>query len=571
MTSRLAWLRGLRLRLFALGAVIALVAVVAATWATVRATTVAVQEEQRESLHADAQTYDALLGYAATHRSWTGATGLVERLAREHDGAVVVTDPSGRVLVSSTASEAGDTLSPDDARARVDPLDVDAALFDTDVDPSSAEPSPVPGPIDEACASTGRGTEPSECRSAVVTTSLRLDPRLETPLTADEVDADPAWRLLALEVDGCLAGSGLPGVTEALPGPAVAVPFRDHRRVVTSCLDDALRAALSPYVAPPALLHVGGQGSRAEVFWDLSPRSQGRIALLAGVVLLVVLGLCALLAASIAGPLRRTAAAARRAADGDLSARVPADRRDELGEVARAFNLMAERREQLEDSRRRLISDVSHELRTPLANLRGWVEAARDGVVEPDRELMESLLEESLHLQHLVEDLAGLAQGDAGELRLQVERVALEPFLVQVATSFEVSAAAAGVRLDVECTAGAAVSADPVRLRQAVTNLVANALRHTPPGGRVTLHGAPGSVAVEDTGEGIPADELPHVFDRFRRVDPSRTRATGGTGLGLAIVRQLAEAHGGSARAESELARGTTVTLDLPQSSAVAD
>jgi two-component system sensor histidine kinase BaeS len=568
------WFRGLRLRLFALGAVIALVAVVAATWATVRATTVAVQEEQRESLHADAQTYDALLGYAATHRSWSGATGLVQRLAREHDGAVVVTDPSGKVLVSSTASETGDALSPDDARARVDPLDVDAALFDPadTADPSAAVPSPVPGPtVGECGTSTGRGTEPSECRSAVVTTSLRLDPRLETPLTADEVDADPAWRLLGLEVSGCLADAGLPGVTQVLPGPSVQVPFRDHRRVATSCLDDALRAALSPYVAPPALLHVGGEGSRAEVFWDLSPRSQGRIALLAGVVLLVVLGLCALLAASIAGPLRRTAAAARRAADGDLSARVPADRRDELGEVARAFNLMAERREQLEDSRRRLISDVSHELRTPLANLRGWVEAARDGVVEPDRELMESLLEESLHLQHLVEDLAGLAQGDAGELRLQVERVALEPFLAQVATSFEVSAAAAGVRLDVECTAGAEVSADPVRLRQAVTNLVANALRHTPPGGRVTLRGAPGSVAVEDTGEGIPADELPHVFDRFRRVDPSRTRATGGTGLGLAIVRQLAEAHGGSARAESELARGTTVTLDLPQSSVVAD
>jgi len=565
VSSRLAWFRGLRLRLFALGAVIALVAVVAATWATVRATTVAVQEEQRESLHADAQTYDALLGYAATHRSWSGASGLVRRLAREHDGAVVVTDPGGRVLVSSTASQVGDALSPDDARARVDPLDVDAALFDPGADPDeSVEPSPVPGPVDEACgASTGRGTEPSECRTAVVASSLRLDPRLETPLTGATVGADPAWRLLALQVSDCLTGAGLPGATQVLPGPAVEVPFRDHRRVATGCLDDALRAALSPYVAPPALLHVGGGGSRAEVFWDLSPRSQGRIALLAGAVLLVVLGLCALLAASIAGPLRRTAAAARRAADGDLSARVPAGRRDELGELARAFNLMAERREQLEDSRRRLISDVSHELRTPLANLRGWVEAARDGIVEPDRELMASLLEESLHLQHLVEDLAGLAQGDAGELRLQVERVPLAPFLAQVATSFEVAAAAGGVRLDVECVDGADVLADPVRLRQAVTNLVANAVRHTPPGGRVTLHGAPGRVAVEDTGEGIPAGELPHVFDRFRRVDPSRARATGGTGLGLAIVRQLAEAHGGSARAESELARGTTVTLDL--------
>ena len=280
--------------------------------------------------------------------------------------------------------------------------------------------------------------------------------------------------------------------------------------------------------------------------------------------------LCALLAATIVVPLRRLSAAAVRAGEGDLAARVPQGRRDEIGHLARAFNQMADRRQQLEESRRRMVSDVSHELRTPLANVRGWVEAARDGVVEPDRALMDSLLEESLHLQRLVDDLHDLALADAGELRLEPEPIDLEAFLAQVATAFGAAARAGGITLAVECEPGAGVVADPVRLRQAVVNLVANALRHTPPGGRVVLVGAPGSLRVRDDGEGIAAEELPHVFDRFRRVDPSRTRATGGSGLGLAIVRQIAEAHGGTASATSRPGVGTEVVLALPDLSGSA-
>jgi len=345
----------------------------------------------------------------------------------------------------------------------------------------------------------------------------------------------------------------------------VLVPYAGHHRAIAGCLDEALRSVLAPYVAPPALLHVTGEGSQAEVFWDLSGRNQTRIALLAGGVLLVTLLLSALLAATIAGPLRRMAATALQAGDGDLTARVPARRRDEVGQLARAFNQMAARRQQLEEARRQMVSDVSHELRTPLANVRGWVEAARDGVAVADDELMDSLLEESLHLQRLVDDLHDLSLGDAGELRLDPETVELEAFLEQVATSFRPTARDAGVAVEVECVPGAVVVADPVRLRQAVANLVANAVRHTPAGGRVVLRGEAASVTVTDDGEGIPADELPHIFDRFRRADPSRSRATGGSGLGLAVVRQLAEAHGGTATARSTLGRGTEVTLCFPE------
>lgn len=253
---------------------------------------------------------------------------------------------------------------------------------------------------------------------------------------------------------------------------------------------------------------------------------------------------CALLSGWLTRPLRRMAAAARRAGNGDLDARVPQTRRDEVGELARAFNEMAEGRQELEAARRRLTSDVSHELRTPLTNVRGWLEAAQDGLVATDRQLIDGLHEETLHLQLLVEDLHELAVGDAGGMVLERSPVDLGDLLSQVAASFEARARAAGLSTHIDAALGTLVDADPVRLRQAVANLVANAVRHTPPGGLVTLHATSEVIEVRDTGEGVPAAELPHVFERFRRVDPARGRRTGGSGLGLAIVQQIVTAHG---------------------------
>ena len=280
-------------------------------------------------------------------------------------------------------------------------------------------------------------------------------------------------------------------------------------------------------------------------------------------MLLVTLLLSALLAGSIVRPLRRMAAAAQLAGEGDLTARVPVRRRDEVGEVGAAFNQMAERRSADDEARTRLASDVSHELRTPLANVRGWLEAAQDGLVETDRELVDSLHEETLLLQRLVDDLRDLAVGDAGGLVLDLAPVDLADLCERTVQSFGGVAEAAGVTLRATGEPGAVVDADPVRLRQAVANLVANAVRHTPAGGTVTLRSAPGLVEVEDDGEGIPAADLPHVFDRFRRVDPSRSRVTGGSGLGLAIVRQIVEAHGGTVTLESEPGVRTVATIRL--------
>ncbi|MEO9322788.1 HAMP domain-containing sensor histidine kinase [Nocardioides sp. C4-1] len=549
---RVPWRRSLVVRLFLAVAAIVLLAVAATTWATVNATSVALSEDRRDSLHADARAYDELLEHAATHRSWRGAARLVAELSEEIGGPVTVTDLEGQVLADSERRTG--VRDPADARATLDALDVDAVLRDT-------LRSTLP-PEDDVVAVPAECASGTACRLSVVPASGLIDGRVRGPFAAGGDVA--AWRDLERRIDRCLDAAGLPDAVAVREDFAVLVPFDRAAPTVARCADQSRRAVLTPYVAPPALLFVGDEAAPPEVLWDLSRDSQVRVGLLAGGVLAATLLLCALLAGSVVRPLRRMTATAQRAGDGDLSARVSEGRRDEVGVLAAAFNRMAARREADHDARVRLTSDVSHELRTPLANVRGWLEAAQDGLVETDRALVDSLHDETVLLQRLVDDLRDLAVGDAGGLVLNREVLDLDAFLAMVARSFRPAAEAGGVTLFVTAEPDATAYADPVRLRQAVGNLVANALQHTPSGGTVRVHGAPDSVAVADTGHGIPADDLPHVFDRFRRVDPSRNRATGGSGLGLAIVRQIIDAHGGAVRLDSKSGTGTTAVVTLP-------
>jgi two-component system sensor histidine kinase BaeS len=229
---------------------------------------------------------------------------------------------------------------------------------------------------------------------------------------------------------------------------------------------------------------------------------------------------------------------------------------------------MSKRREQLEELRKAMVSDVAHELRTPLSNIRGWLEATEDGVVDPDRALMSSLLEEALLLQHIIDDLQDLALADAGEMRLHKEQVNVADLLAQVAAAHRGGADAAGVMVSTRAEDDLEVLIDPVRLRQAVGNLVSNAVRQTPAAGTVSLRarrdGGQLVIDVADTGAGISAEDLPLIFERFWRVEKSRNRQTGGSGLGLPIVRKLVEAHGGSVSATSVLGEGSIFTLRLP-------
>lgn len=290
-------------------------------------------------------------------------------------------------------------------------------------------------------------------------------------------------------------------------------------------------------------------------------------------------------------PLADVMAAADSVAEGDLSVRVREDRPGEMGRLARSFNRMAAELERAEQRRRNLTADVAHELRTPLHLIQGNLEGVLDGVYEPTKDHITATLEETRLLARLVEDLQTLSLAEAGQLPLYKVDFPAADLLADVVTSFAGQAAESGIRLEVDAADDGrdlTLHADPDRLDQVLSNLVANALRHTPSGGRVILRaaltpnpreaplerserGSPTGrgesvvISVEDTGEGIPAEDLPYIFDRFWRGDKSRTRGAGtGSGLGLAIARQLVEAHGGRISASSVVGNGTRFEIELP-------
>ncbi|MFJ9111408.1 sensor histidine kinase [Streptomyces sp. NPDC102283] len=356
--------------------------------------------------------------------------------------------------------------------------------------------------------------------------------------------------------------------------PSVVTPERtgENDRAIASCVSAARSEQLSSYVSSPALLFIGDEGGATLPGFDLSPANTARIAGAAALVLALTVGASVFAGARLVRPLHALTGAAQRMRDGEQPESVPVSGDDEVGRLAAAFNDMSAHRARLEEQRKAMVSDVAHELRTPLSNIRGWLEAAQDGLADPDPAFVSSLLEEAVLLQHIIDDLQDLAAADAGVLRLHPEPVETRELLSQVAAAHQARAENAGVTLAVTPTApGPALRADPVRLRQAVGNLVSNAVRHTPEGGRVTLRAyaseeGDGAVLVEvaDTGSGIPPEDLPHVFDRFWRAEKSRSRRTGGSGLGLAIVRKLVEAHGGTVDAASVEGEGSTFVLRLP-------
>ena len=269
----------------------------------------------------------------------------------------------------------------------------------------------------------------------------------------------------------------------------------------------------------------------------------------------------------ILDPISALTHAARRLQAGDLDARVDVKGRDELAELAGAFNGMAARIADTERLRRQMVSDIAHELRSPVTNLRCTLESIQDGLAPPDRASLDALLDETLLLQRLIADLQDLTLADAGQLTLRVAPVDLHAVLRRAAVP---PRGTSGPELHLDVAENLPrVRGDADRLEQVFRNLLANARTHTPADGRIEISAgrAAGGVriVVADNGRGIAAEHLEHVFDRFYRADRSRSRVTGGAGLGLAIVRQLVTAHGGTVAAESDGAgRGTRFTVTLP-------
>jgi two-component system OmpR family sensor kinase/two-component system sensor histidine kinase BaeS len=306
------------------------------------------------------------------------------------------------------------------------------------------------------------------------------------------------------------------------------------------------------------------------IFWTLAtalgaPDMVGNVA--RGVALLIVVYGLLFTARSLrrlAAPTGDVIEAVGRVADGDLSTRVRERGPREARALARAFNAMTSRLEAVEDQRRRLLADVSHELRTPLSVVQGNLEALVDGVHPADEAHLEAILEETKVLSRLVEDLRTLSLAESGALTLHREAIDVGVLVREMVESFVSQAEPAGVSIDAEVSSGLPqVDADPVRAREILSNLIANALRYTPRGGRISVRAQPldASVAinVRDTGAGIAPDHIDRIFDRFYKSAESR-----GAGLGLAIAKQLVLAHGGEISATSVVGEGTDIRFTLP-------
>ncbi|MFN2110841.1 MAG: sensor histidine kinase [Anaerolineae bacterium] len=274
---------------------------------------------------------------------------------------------------------------------------------------------------------------------------------------------------------------------------------------------------------------------------------------------------------TIASPLAELLSAAETVKDGDLSVRVSETNSRHFSGVVNTFNEMIASLERADQQRRNLTADVAHELRTPLQVIQGNLEGVLDGVYEPTDEHIEATLEATHQLARLVEDLRTLSLAESGQLALELERVDVVDLLLDTQTDFSGLTESAGITLHVVAPEEPlVVHGDPGRLDQVLANLVVNAVRHTPRNGTITLEAAsiPDGVeiCVSDTGEGIAAEDLPFIFDRFWRGDRARSHQEGaGSGLGLAITRQLVRLHGGTIDVASTLGAGTTFTIRLPE------
>ena len=277
-----------------------------------------------------------------------------------------------------------------------------------------------------------------------------------------------------------------------------------------------------------------------------------------------------LLASRVSVPISRLAAAARRIADGRYAERVAVASQDEIGDLAGSFNRMAASLEGTERRRLQLVGDVAHELRTPLTTVDGYLEGLQDGVIQPSEATWALMRGETARLAHLVDDLQELWRAEARQIPMALTAVEVPALLEALVARFTMAAGERGVGLHPALQERAlVVRADRDRLAQVLDNLVSNALRYSPEGGRITIAASrvDGGIrlSVADQGPGLTVEQRERVFERFYRVDPSRSRALGGSGIGLAIARALIDAMDGRIWVDSEgPGRGSTFQIELP-------
>jgi two-component system OmpR family sensor kinase len=402
------------------------------------------------------------------------------------------------------------------------------------------------------------------------------------PLPADP--AQVGWVVFAVLRDGSISSSA--GGAAPAPVRLTALSAFGQRRLVATdgvgtlptapvLVDDRLVGLVVVLVRPPRL---GGSGLAV-------PREVAQLLSLPSTLLLIAAAV--LVATVIFYPARRRLRAlehaAQRLGEGDLGARAPQKGGDEIARVAAAFNRMAGDLETRDAAlrtsdalRRQMMADVSHELKTPLTAMRGYIETLRmpEVVLDADRRdrYFETIDRETRRLERIVKDLLDLARFEHGGVVLQRRLFDIERLFESVVGRHEREAQTKGVVIRTHVDAQAdQVVADPDRIEQAIENLVGNALRHTPPGGTITLTATQAdgaaTLSVSDTGAGIAPEHLPHVFERFYKVDTARAAESTGSGLGLSISKAIVERHGGTIRVTSRPGQ-TTFTVVLPQSAA---
>jgi two-component system sensor histidine kinase BaeS len=579
--------RSLIVRLLATSVLVAVGAIAATAWLTAQTTTQAIEQQQGRSLADDAMIYDTLLGYAATHRGWDGVAAMTADLSRKTGHRVTLLSRSRNAIADSAPT--GPSLRSSPAFTEVDPLRT--KVTGTKGTPFGAIDARVVGPYRlppaERRALDRAAKQQLECVSKDATARITHTPSGRPVLTMQTEMSDgcriaemtqptpteaKALHTLTGLVEDCLGPKASENFTisplfEIQPLGSLRNGFTIED--IRACLETARQVQLAPYVAPPALLFVtDAERGPVKPSISLTRTNVLRVAAGTALVLAVAVAITVLVGLRLVRPLRRLTESARLPVEEQQ--RVPVGTHDEIGYLAIALNDLFDRRENLEAQRAAMVSDVAHELRTPLTNIRSWIEAAQDGMTPTDPQLLELLHDETVLLQHVVDDLRDLAAADAGTLRLYPEFRYVNDVLVQVLEAHRGIAETHSVELCTDFTTDLQMSIDPVRLRQLVGNLVSNAIRHTDAGGQVVVRTAimdeDLAIDITDTGTGIDTDHLDKVFDRFWRPDTSRSRTTGGSGLGLAIVRQLAQAHDGDVAVTSTLGAGSTFTVRLPLS-----
>ncbi|MFK3980869.1 sensor histidine kinase [Micromonospora sp. NPDC050397] len=577
-----------RFRVLGLVMLVALSATAATAWLTLRQA----REQVTASASADQVQIDtissALTEYASKQGTWELVADLVGRLHRDTGQRIHLESDLG-VLVDTDTQ-----LNPDRAFRPLGPLTAvinprpTLSLEGRVADPVAATTQAIgtyrSGVLLAACLTrNGLGvastTGPYGVPNFVATPDAAKlgGPTVKNCYTAAE-EGTRNFEVDRGRAESCVAteASGLPrlpdGVRPSTPidpkklgpetgdGSGTAAPTMVSETTLT-CLTQVFNLQINDVAPQPVRLYLGAKSDPAAAV-STAPILAG-VAGVAGIAILCT----ALLSHRVLRPIGRLTSAAQRLGRGDLSGRVPIEGRDELAELGRSFNQMADSLQRGEERQRRLVADVAHELRSPLANLRGYLEALKDGVITPDPELFASLHEEAVLQQRIVDDLQELALAEAGTLAYHRVHIDLADLLETCRTAHLALAESAGISLQVFAEP-VVVHADPDRLRQVLGNLITNALRATAAGGHLNLYAARSAsgalVRVADDGSGIAADALPHVFDRFWRADSARGRGTGGSGLGLAITKQIVTDHGGTISVASELGVGTTFTIVLP-------